>query len=104
MEMWTEGVTPVKQIHVATTIIFLAGVIQVKSTINEYGWKINFQVFMGVFRLQYLTSLFSEQVMSGFVVGGGIHVFFAQIGNMLGIELPRRSGPGYLYYVSCNML
>ncbi|KAF1748840.1 hypothetical protein GCK72_025307 [Caenorhabditis remanei] len=83
MEMWTEGVTPVKQIHVATTIIFLAGVIQ---------------VLMGVFRLQYLTSLFSEQVMSGFVVGGGIHVFFAQIGNMLGIELPRRSGPGYLYY------
>lgn len=83
MEMWTEGVTPVKQIHVATTIIFLAGVIQ---------------VLMGVFRLQYLTSLFSEQVMSGFVVGGGIHVFFAQIGNMIGIELPRRSGPGYLYY------
>uniref|UniRef100_A0A8R1HW90 STAS domain-containing protein n=2 Tax=Caenorhabditis japonica TaxID=281687 RepID=A0A8R1HW90_CAEJA len=83
MEMWTEGVTPVKQIHVATTIIFLAGVIQ---------------VFMGVFRLQYLTSLFSEQVMSGFVVGGGIHVFFAQIGEVLGIRLPRRSGPGYLYY------
>ncbi|CAI5454712.1 unnamed protein product [Caenorhabditis angaria] len=83
MEMWTEGVTPVKQIHVATTIIFLAGVIQ---------------VLMGVFRLQYLTSLFSEQVMSGFVVGGGIHVFFAQIGDMLGIKLPRRSGPGYLYY------
>ncbi|UMM43296.1 hypothetical protein L5515_018846 [Caenorhabditis briggsae] len=83
MEMWTEGVTPVKQIHVATTIIFLAGIIQ---------------VLMGVFRLQYLTSLFSEQVMSGFVVGGGVHVFFAQIGNMLGIELPRRNGPGYLYY------
>lgn len=54
---------------------------------------------MGVFRLQYLTSLFSEQVMSGFVVGGGVHVFFAQIGDVLGIKLPRRSGPGYLYYV-----
>lgn len=38
--------------------------------------------------------------MSGFVVGGGIHVFFAQIGEILGIDLPRRSGPGYLYYVS----
>ncbi|CAD6190518.1 unnamed protein product [Caenorhabditis auriculariae] len=83
IEKWTEGVTPVKRIHVATTIIFLAGVIQ---------------VLMGVFRLQYLTSLFSEQVMSGFVVGGGIHVFFAQIGDVLGIRLPRRSGPGYLYY------
>ncbi|CAB3399440.1 unnamed protein product [Caenorhabditis bovis] len=82
-EMWTEGVTPVKQIHVATTIIFFAGIMQ---------------LLMGIFRLQYLTSLFSEQVMSGFVVGGGIHVFFAQIGDMLGVKLPKRSGPGYLYY------
>uniref|UniRef100_A0A1I7TRE7 STAS domain-containing protein n=1 Tax=Caenorhabditis tropicalis TaxID=1561998 RepID=A0A1I7TRE7_9PELO len=97
MEMWTEGVTPVKQIHVATTIIFLAGVIQVTKAYEVPLIK-KLKVFMGVFRLQYLTSLFSEQVMSGFVVGGGIHVFFAQIGNMLGIELPRRNGPGYLYY------
>lgn len=55
---------------------------------------------MGVFRLQYLTTVFSEQVMSGFVVGGSVHVFFAQIGDVLGVKLPRRSGPGYLYYVS----
>ncbi|VDK43902.1 unnamed protein product, partial [Cylicostephanus goldi] len=82
-EMWTDGVSPVKEIHVATTIIFFAGCIQ---------------VLMGVFRLQYLTTVFSEQVMSGFVVGGGIHVFFAQIGDTLGMKLPRRSGPGYLYY------
>ncbi|PAV55661.1 hypothetical protein WR25_01519 [Diploscapter pachys] len=72
MEMWTEGLSPVKEIHVATTIIFLAGVVQ---------------VLMGVFRLQYLTSLFSEQVMSGFVVGGGVHVFFAQIGDVLAFLL-----------------
>ncbi|CAI4223688.1 unnamed protein product [Auanema sp. JU1783] len=83
MVMWTEGLNPVKEIHVATTIIFFAGVIQ---------------LLMGLFRLEYLTSLFSEQVMSGFVVGGGVHVFFAQIGDILGIKLPRRSGPGYLYY------
>ncbi|KAK6058974.1 inorganic anion transporter, SulP family [Cooperia oncophora] len=68
--MWTDGVSPVKEIH----------------------------VLMGVFRLQYITTVFSEQVMSGFVVGGGVHVFFAQIGDVLGIKLPRRSGPGYLYY------
>lgn len=30
MEMWTEGLSPVKEIHVATTIIFLAGVVQVQ--------------------------------------------------------------------------
>ncbi|WKY15413.1 hypothetical protein Q1695_000693 [Nippostrongylus brasiliensis] len=67
-EMWTDGVSPVKEIHVATTIIFFAGCIQ---------------VLMGVFRLQYLTTVFSEQVMSGFVVGGGVHVFFAQIGDRI---------------------
>ncbi|VDL72499.1 unnamed protein product [Nippostrongylus brasiliensis] len=88
-EMWTDGVSPVKEIHVATTIIFFAGCIQ---------------VLMGVFRLQYLTTVFSEQVMSGFVVGGGVHVFFAQIGDVLGIKLPRRSGPGYLYYRICDLI
>ncbi|XGW35619.1 hypothetical protein V3C99_019096 [Haemonchus contortus] len=88
-EMWTDGVSPVKEIHVATTIIFFAGCIQ---------------VLMGVFRLQYLTTVFSEQVMSGFVVGGGVHVFFAQIGDVLGMKLPRRSGPGYLYYRICDLI
>lgn len=88
-EMWTDGVSPVKEIHVATTIIFFAGCIQ---------------VLMGVFRLQYLTTVFSEQVMSGFVVGGSVHVFFAQIGDVLGVKLPRRSGPGYLYYRICDLI
>lgn len=40
------------------------------------------------------------QVMSGFIVGGVVHVFFAQIGPALGLELPIRNGPFYLYYVS----
>ncbi|KAE9418333.1 hypothetical protein Angca_006053, partial [Angiostrongylus cantonensis] len=88
-QMWTDGVNPVKEIHVATTIVFFAGCIQ---------------VIMGIFRLQYLTTVFSEQVMSGFVVGGGVHVFFAQIGNVLGVKLPRRSGPGYLYYRLCDLI
>ncbi|KAF8363662.1 hypothetical protein PRIPAC_90585 [Pristionchus pacificus] len=38
------------------------------------------------------------QVMSGFIVGGVVHVFFAQIGPALGLELPIRNGPFYLYY------
>lgn len=55
---------------------------------------------MGIFKLECLTCYFSEQVMSGFVVGGCVHVFFAQIGDILGVRLQRRAGPGYLYYVS----
>jgi hypothetical protein len=38
--------------------------------------------------------------MSGFVVGGYVHVFFSQIGEVLGIKLPVRSGAGSLFYVS----
>lgn len=30
MEMWTEGVSPVKEIHIATTIMCLAGFLQVR--------------------------------------------------------------------------
>lgn len=54
---------------------------------------------MGALRLEFLTCYFSEQVMSGFVVGGCIHVFFAQIGHIMGISIPKRNGAGYLYYV-----
>uniref|UniRef100_A0A914ZYH2 STAS domain-containing protein n=1 Tax=Parascaris univalens TaxID=6257 RepID=A0A914ZYH2_PARUN len=82
-QKWTNGYRPIKRIHIATTIVFLSGVMQ---------------ILMGIFRLECLTCYFSEQVMSGFVVGGCVHVFFAQIGDILGIRLQRRAGPGYLYY------
>lgn len=42
--------------------------------------------------------------MSGFIVGACAHVFLAQIGDALGITLPSRSGPGYLYTVSSYRL
>uniref|UniRef100_A0A914C075 STAS domain-containing protein n=1 Tax=Acrobeloides nanus TaxID=290746 RepID=A0A914C075_9BILA len=78
-EEWTDGL---QKIHIATTIMFLSGV---------------FQILMGIFRLDFLACYLSEQVMSGFIVGGCAHVFLAQIGDALGIKLPSRSGPGYLY-------
>ncbi|CAJ0558595.1 unnamed protein product, partial [Mesorhabditis spiculigera] len=54
---------------------------------------------MGVLGLHYFfRCYFSEQVMSGFIVGGCVHVVFSQLGDALGIKLPKRNGPGYLYY------
>ncbi|KAF7627327.1 STAS domain-containing protein [Meloidogyne graminicola] len=74
----------IKPINIATLILFLSGILQ---------------VFMGIFRLDFLSCYFSEQVMSGFVLGGCVHVFFSQLGDLLGIQhlLPSRSGRGYLY-------
>lgn len=54
---------------------------------------------MGIFHLDFLHCYLSEQIMSGFVLGGCVHVFFSQIGDVLGITLPPRSGRGYLYNV-----
>uniref|UniRef100_A0A0N5AFZ4 Sulfate_transp domain-containing protein n=1 Tax=Syphacia muris TaxID=451379 RepID=A0A0N5AFZ4_9BILA len=82
-ERWTYSYMPVKPIQVATTITFLCGIIQ---------------LVLGICQLEFLTNYFSDQVISGFVIGGCVHVFFAQIGDLLGIRLQRRTGPGYLYY------
>ncbi|KAL3091743.1 hypothetical protein niasHT_024325 [Heterodera trifolii] len=74
-----------KPIHIATAILFLSGILQ---------------MLMGIFHLDFLSCYFSDQVMSGFVLGGCVHVFFSQIGDLLGIQhlLPKRSGRGYLYH------
>uniref|UniRef100_A0A914QQA6 SLC26A/SulP transporter domain-containing protein n=1 Tax=Panagrolaimus davidi TaxID=227884 RepID=A0A914QQA6_9BILA len=88
-EEWTDGYKQVRPIHIATTIMFLSGILH---------------ILMGIFRLDFLSSYFSEQIMSGFIVGGSIHVFFAQIGDTIGIELPKRAGMGYLYFVRFNLL
>lgn len=103
------GVSPdgsgdeLKPIHIATTIMFLSGVFQVFFFTFQFlsiTFFTFFQILMGVFRLDFLSCYLSEQVMSGFVVGGCVHVFFSQMGDVLGIQLPQRSGRGYLYSVS----
>ncbi|VIO93680.1 Uncharacterized protein BM_BM3993, partial [Brugia malayi] len=53
-----------KPIHVATSIMF----------ISAFFFLL---IIMGILRLEFLTCYFWEQVVSGFVVGGCIHVFFA---------------------------
>ncbi|VDK18966.1 unnamed protein product, partial [Anisakis simplex] len=81
--VWEASQHSVKPIEVAATLVFLSACIQ---------------ILMGILRFEHLTCYFSQQVMSGFVVGGCVHVFFAQIGDILGIQLEKRAGPGYLYY------
>lgn len=85
----------IQPIHIATAILFLTGIFQVYTNLLSF----NLKIFMGIFRLDFLSCYLSEQVMSGFVVGGCVHVFFSQLGDILGIHLPPRSGRGYLYMV-----
>ncbi|VDK55150.1 unnamed protein product [Anisakis simplex] len=103
--VWEASQDSVKPIEVAATLVFLSACIQVNLmnfSDNPLGTLLityfYLQILMGILRFEHLTCYFSQQVMSGFVVGGCVHVFFAQIGDILGIQLEKRAGPGYLYY------
>ena len=55
------------------------------------------------FRLEIITTYFSDQVVAGFTTAATFHVFVSQIAEFFGLtELPRRSGPGYLFVVQSN--
>uniref|UniRef100_A0A1I7X3H3 Sulfate_transp domain-containing protein n=1 Tax=Heterorhabditis bacteriophora TaxID=37862 RepID=A0A1I7X3H3_HETBA len=66
------------------------------------------QFLMGFFRLSFLTTYFSDQVVAGFTTGACCHVFVSQLKDLLGLRgMPKRSGPGYmlmkLYDIALNL-
>ncbi|VDM62334.1 unnamed protein product [Angiostrongylus costaricensis] len=70
-------------IEVASALTILVGVIQ---------------FCLGVLRLSFITTYFSDQVVSGFTTGASCHVFISQLKDAFGLRgMPSRSGPGYLF-------
>lgn len=51
------------------------------------------QLVMGVFKLGVLGIVLSDHLVSGFTTGAAVHVLVSQIRNLLGIAIPRYSGP-----------
>ncbi len=47
------------------------------------------QLTMGVFRLGFIVNFLSQPVISGFISAAAIIIFFSQMKNVLGIEIPR---------------
>ncbi|VDP16384.1 unnamed protein product [Heligmosomoides polygyrus] len=54
---------------------------------------------MAVLRLDFLITFLSDQIIGGFTTGAAVHVFTAQLNKILGVPLPRRSGPGKLFFI-----
>lgn len=55
------------------------------------------QFLMGVFRLQFLTTYLSDQLIAGFTTGSAVHVLVSQFKELFGMRgLVKHSGPGYL--------
>jgi solute carrier family 26 protein len=76
----SEAYTP---IQVATAVCFVVGL-----------W----QVLLGVCRLGVLSVLLSDTLVSGFTTGAAVHVLTSQVKNLLGVKVPRHSGPLKLVY------
>ncbi|KAE9415471.1 hypothetical protein Angca_009278 [Angiostrongylus cantonensis] len=62
------------------------------------------QVAMALLRLDFLTAFLSDQVIGGFTTGAAVHVFTAQLDKILGISIPRHSGPGKLFFVYKDLI
>ncbi|CAD6189817.1 unnamed protein product [Caenorhabditis auriculariae] len=72
----------ISPIQVAATLTFALGI-----------W----QFLCGVLRLQFLMAYFSDPLVSGFTTGAAVHVLLAQFDDMLGVIVPKISGPGYVF-------
>uniref|UniRef100_A0AC34F374 SLC26A/SulP transporter domain-containing protein n=1 Tax=Panagrolaimus sp. ES5 TaxID=591445 RepID=A0AC34F374_9BILA len=50
------------------------------------------QIIMAIFRLGFITTYMTDQLLSGFTTGSACHVFMSQLNKILGVRMPRHSG------------
>ena len=55
-------------------------------------------IFMGMFRLGFITYYFSESFFSGFTSGAAVHIATSQMPALLGIHVKRYGGPFKIVY------
>lgn len=73
----SDELSPIK---IATTLTFTIGIVQ---------------LIMAIFRLQFIATYFSDQVVSGYTTAASFYVLISQVKDILGLrKMPRRSGPG----------
>ncbi|XP_035677634.1 sulfate transporter-like isoform X1 [Branchiostoma floridae] len=77
-QLWIED-----KVAISATLTLMAGI---------------FQLGMGICRLGFVTIYLSDPLVSGFTVGAAFHVVGSQVKYLLGLEIPRYSGPLSLVY------
>ena len=55
------------------------------------------QLFAAVLKFEYFSNFFTDPLIGGFIASAAIHVFFAQIFDLLGVKVLKGSGPFYLF-------
>ncbi|VDM94809.1 unnamed protein product [Thelazia callipaeda] len=69
-------------IEIATALTFTTGVIE---------------TIAGILQLEFITTYFSDQLVSGFTTGSAVHVVVGQLDTFLGIRVPKFYGLGYVF-------
>uniref|UniRef100_A0AC34Q3N8 SLC26A/SulP transporter domain-containing protein n=1 Tax=Panagrolaimus sp. JU765 TaxID=591449 RepID=A0AC34Q3N8_9BILA len=57
------------------------------------------QIAAAILKFEYLTSLFTDPLVGGFTAAAAIHVFFAQVFDIIGVKNTSSTGFGYLLNV-----
>ena len=65
---------------------------QILTSKSNIYFFILFQLVMYIFRLGVISSLLSEPFVNGFTTAAAIHVLTSQIGDLLGLKLPKYRG------------
>ncbi|CAJ0571336.1 unnamed protein product, partial [Mesorhabditis spiculigera] len=73
---------PYSPVEIAMTLTLCVGIIQ---------------LLCGLLHLQFLTNYFSDALVSGFTTGAAAHVLIEQFDDLLGVKIPKYSGPGYIF-------
>ncbi|ETN84422.1 sulfate permease [Necator americanus] len=97
-------VTP---IQIATMLTFSIGVWQlsgqcflerpISHPLHKIIHFFRFQILCALLRLQFVMTYFSDPLVSGFTTGAAVHVLLAQVDDIMGVRVPKVSGPGYLF-------
>lgn len=66
---------------ICSTLTFTVGILQIAAAILKF---------------EYLTDLFTDPLVGGFTAAAAIHVFFAQVFDIIGVKIVTSTGFGYL--------
>ncbi|KAM3720616.1 Sulfate permease family protein [Dirofilaria immitis] len=75
-------VSSLTYLEITTTLAFTTGIVELAA---------------GVLQLEFITSYFSDSLISGFITATAVHVVAAQLDDFFGFSAPKFSGIGHLF-------
>ncbi|MCP9260464.1 Sulfate permease family protein 3 [Dirofilaria immitis] len=82
-------VSSLTYLEITTTLAFTTGIVELAA---------------GVLQLEFITSYFSDSLISGFITATAVHVVAAQLDDFFGFSAPKFSGIGHLFKIIISII